>query len=437
MKTSLEEISPIKKRLLIEIDSREVDEKLDRAYQEVGKKAKIPGFRPGKIPMKILERYFATQVTEDVSNGIISDTFQQAMEEVKTFPVATPLLEKEPLKRGQNFKYSAVMEIRPRFELKDYLGIEVEKEKWTVTDQDVNEEIQKILQSHGKLSPVDGERPIQKDDYVLVEYQAYEGEIPLPEIQSKNFLLRVGSNDFHPKFEDALIGLTKGAETEINVDFEGDYFHKKLAGKKVRFKVKVMEIKKMILPELTDEFAASLGGELKNLEELREKVRESIGEREKRRTEKEAKQKLLRKVSESVDFELPQALVEAEIDYAIENIRQNLARSGSNLEKTGLSPQKLREEFRLAAETRVKHMFVLGQIADQNHISVDEADLEEAYKDMASSTGEDSATLRKYYESRGLVDSLKQRLLEEKTLNYLLGRAKILKVESPSEKRDT
>ena len=434
MKTSLEEISPVKKKLSIEIESTEVDKKLNEAYRELGKKAKIPGFRPGKVPRKILETHFSAQVTEDVTKNLISETFPMAIQEVETFPLGAPLLEKDILKQGQNFKYSAVMEVRPKFEVNDYLELEEEKERFSVSEEDVRKQLEQIRETNGKLTTIDQGRPIQKDDYVVIDYEGFEEGSPLEGIKSPNFLLKVGSNEFHPGFDEALTGLHKEDETEIRVDFEKDHYHLKLAGKSVDFKVKITDIKEMVLSELNDEFAQNLGADIKDLEDLKNKVRESITAQEEKRIDRDLKQRILKKISDSVDFELPQILIESEIDYAVENVTQNLMSSGSSLEKAGLSEEKLREEFKPSAKKRVKDLLILGEIAKQDNIEVDEEDLANSFRDLAANMGQDIETIRKYYEAKNMVGSLKEKLLEEKTLNYLVENAKISEVEELSDK---
>ena len=429
MKTSLEEINPVKKKLFVEIESQEVDKKLNEAYKKLGKKAKIPGFRPGKVPRKILQTHFGTQVAEDVTRNLINETFPKAIREVETSPLNTHLLEKDTLKQKQNFKYSAIIEVRPKFEVKNYLGIDLEKEKCTITEEDVQNNIEKIRKANGKLVSLNKERPIRKDDYIILDYEGFEGDQPLDGIKATNFLLKVGSNDFHPKFEESFIGLNKEDKPEIKVDFEESYFHSKLAGKNVNFKVRIIDIKEMILPELNDDFVQGLGADFKDLEDMKNKVLETITTEEEKRVDRELRQRLLQKISESLDFILPNALVESELDYAVENVKQNMIRRGSSIEKMGLSETKLRTDFKPASEKRVKEMLILGEIAKHDNISITEDDLAKGYKDLALSSGQSLETVRKYYEAGNLVDSLRETLLEEKTLNYLVEHASITEVE--------
>ena len=429
MKTSLEEISSVKKKILIEVESKEVDKKLNEAYRDLGRRAKIPGFRPGKIPRKILESRFGEQVADDVTRSLINDTLPQAIDESKTFPLGVPVLEKEALKQGQDFKYSALMEVRPQFSIDNYLGLEVEKEKFQLNEETVTDQIERIREGQGKLTAVDPPRPVRKDDFVVLDYEGFENDQPLEGIKTSNFLLRIGSNDFHHAFEEALIGFEKGDEKEISVAFEEDYYHSGLAGKSVSFKVKVTDIKEMVLPDLDDEFAKGLGADFEGLDALKEKVRENLTAQEEKRIDRELKQRLLEKIAGTVEFELPQTLVDSEINFAIENVKQNLLRGGSDFEKAGISEEKIGEEFRPASEKRVKDLLILGEIANKENMEVEDQDLEEGYANVAASMGQDTETIKKYYEARGLVDSFKEKLLEEKTLNYLVENAKILEVE--------
>jgi trigger factor len=429
MKTSLEDISSVKKKLLIEIEAKEVDKKLNAAYRDLGKRAKISGFRPGKVPKKILERRFGNDVADDVTKDLINESFPKALQELDTMPLGTPALEKEALKQGQDFKYSAVIEIRPQFEVKNYLGIEVEKEKSSIPEEEVEARIEQIRQANGNVKSIDEVRPIRKDDHAVLDYEVFESDSPLDDMKATNSMLKVGSNELHPQFEEGLIGLDKDAETEILVDFEDDYANAALAGKSLRYKVKVVDIKEMIVPELNDEFVTNLGGDFKDLEDLRNKMQESIVNQEEGRIDREMKGRLLQKITEPMDFETPQVLIESELDYALENFKQSISQNGTSLEQVGITEEKLREDFRPASERRVREMLVLEEIAQKDEITVDEEDLKKGFEDMAAGMGQDAEIVRQYYEARGLTDTLKDKLVEEKTLKYLVENAKVLEVE--------
>jgi trigger factor len=436
MKTRLEEISPVKKKLEIEIEAGEVDKRIDEAYRELRKGVRLPGFRPGKVPRKILERRFGSQVIDDVTRRLVSETLPKAVEQTNTIPLSMPVIENEILKLGQNFKYSALMEVRPEFELKDYMGLEVEKERFSVSDEDVEAQLEEIRKTHGRLSSIETERGIKEGDFSVIEYEGFENGKALEGIKNSNFLINVGSHDFHSDFEKALIGLKKGEMSEFDVDFGEDYSQPKLAGRSVRFKVKVIDIKEMSLPELNDEFAKNLGADFKDLNDLKDKIRETLIEREGKRVDRELKMRLLKKVTDSVDFELPESLVDSELNGAIENIRQNFLRSGSSMEQAGLDEEKLKNDLKPASEKRVKDMLVLAEIARSNDLDITEAELSGGFKELSLKTGQDTEALRQYYEANNLRESFRQQLLEEKTLNYLVKGANIIEVKADKIKRE-
>jgi len=432
MKTDVEQLTSTSKKLSIEIDASEVDKRINQAYKEIRKRAKIKGFRPGKAPLKLLERYYGQQVIEDVQKELISETFPKALQESDLTPLSFPMLEKGSVERGKSFKYTAIMEVRPEIQLGEYLGVEVEKQQVTVTDRDVDERLEQIRKAHGKLTPVDPDRPVHEGDYVIVEYEALSQGEPIEGVRSTNFMIKVGSGDFHPDLERGLVGAQKGEDKEIHVDFEADYYHNLLAGKPVDFKVKIVDIKQMELPEINAEFAKRLDPSLEDVEALKAKVRELITQEREREVEREAKTQLMEKISEGLEISLPQSMVENEILDSIESVRQDLLRSGSSLEKAGLSEERLRQDFKPMAEKRVKNSLILTEIAKKENISVSDEDLDQAFQDIANATGQEAEPLRRYYEARGLIDSMKQRLLEQKTLNYLFEHANII-IRKPAD----
>jgi trigger factor len=438
MKTTLEDISPVKKKLLVEIDAEEVDKKLNQAYGDMRKQVRIPGFRPGKAPRKILESYFGSQVRDDVTKELISDSFPKAIDETKAFPVGQPVLEKESLKQGENFVYSAILEVRPEFEVSNHLGVEVEKEILSVSDEDVQKRLEEIRTANGKLTSIAEKRPIREGDYAIVDYKGFENGQPIEGIQSSNLLVKVGKHDFHPKFDEALIGLAKDDETEMVIDFEEDFYHTQLAGKRVHFKARIVDVKELTLPELDDAFAGSLGSDVNDLESLKNEIRNAITSQEEKRIERELKQRLLEKISEGLHFELPVVMVEAETDFSVNRFKDNLERGGASIEKMGLSEEGLRKDFRPAAEKGVREMLILEQIAKQEQMALTDEDLEEGYRDLAQHMGQDMETVKKYYEARGQVDGLKEGLLREKTLKYLADHAIIseVKKEALGQKTD-
>lgn len=430
MKTSVEEISPVKRRLSVELDPGEVDNKIEDAYRTLKKKAKIHGFRPGKAPREILERYYGEQVAQDIVKELVNETLPLAFEETKSHPLTMPLVENDVLKKGNGFKYAAVIEVKPRFELKDYMGLAVERERPSVSDEDVERRLEEIRKAGATLEPLAEDRGAREEDSVVLDYEAFEEGRPIEGIHAENFMVKMGASTIHPEFEKGLFGVRPGESKEIAVNFENEYQHEKLAGKRVTFKVRVKDIKVMKLPELDDVFAASLGEEFTDLETVRKKVKEDLVAHEEKRVEREVKRRLLDKISETVDFELPESLVEAELRYAVENVKQNLKRIGSSFEKAGVTEEKIRQDFLAPSRRRVKDLLLLGEVASQNNLTVSEIELNEGFNELAQSMRQEPSIVRRYYEARGKVDTFRESLLEEKTLNFLLKGAKIKQVDA-------
>jgi len=429
MKVNVADVSPVRKKITVEIEAAEVDRKVTQAYRSLGNRAKIPGFRKGKIPRKILEQYFGNQVFEEVQRDLVNETLPKAVEETEAFPITIPAVENGTLRQGQNYSYSAILEVKPTFELKDYLGLEVEEEILAVTDEDVDRELIQIRKNNGKLISVEDGRGIQKEDYAVIHYQGFEDGVPIEGIKSENFPLQIGSNQLHEDFDKGLMGLKKGDRSKITVLFPEDHHHPRLSGRKVEFEVEVKDIKVLELPALDDAFAKGLGADFEDLEGLKSMIKEELTSREKKRIENELKGRLLKAISAGVEFELPQSLVDGEIRNAIESVNQNLMRTGSDLKKAGLSEEKLKDEFRPGCEKRVKEMLILDRIAEQEKMSVTDLELNQGFEEMAANLGQDAQVLRQYYEANRLLESFRQRLLEEKTLKFLVEGAKVKKIE--------
>jgi trigger factor len=318
--------------------------------------------------------------------------------------------------------------VKPQFELKDYMGIELEKEVIGVTDEDVERNLQEIRKAHAILKPVLEDRGAKEGDSVVVDYEAFEAGAPIEGLKAQNFMITLGAGAIHAELEKGLTGLKTGDLKEVKVHFDEKHQNASLAGKDVTFKVKVTDLKVAELPELNDEFAKTLGEEFPDLETLKKKVKEGILQNEEKRVEKDFRRRLIKQIADKVDFELPHSLVESEITSGIENVKQNLLRMGSNMEKAGIKEEKLREDLVPAAGQRVKELLILGEIARQNGLTVSDLELDQGFEDMAKSLGQEPQVMRKFYEARELVDSFREKLLEEKTLNYLAKGANIVKV---------
>ena len=426
MKTTLEDLSQVRKKLIIEIGPQEVDRRIEAAYRDLGKKAQIPGFRPGKIPRKILENRFGQQVLEDLTKDLVNETLPKAAEEVELIPLAMPIVQSETLKAGQGLTYSAVIETKPEFELKERLSI---------GEEEVERQLTEIRKSRGAMVSNQEERGVKEGDFAIIDYQGYDGEEALEGIKGENLALEIKTEgSIHPDLGMALVGLRKGQSADVPLDFAEDYLHSTLAGKKVNFRVDSLDIQEVELPALDDDFAKGLEADIENLADLKEKIKAELLKREEQRIDAELKKALLKKIADRVDFELPEALVQDELSYAVQSIKQNFMRSGTSLEKVGLNEEKLKQEIRPKSESRVKDMLILGEVARQKDLNVSEGETSEGFARLAAGMGQDPVGIRRYYEANNLMGTFRRGLLEEKTLNYLVKCAKVKEVDASESK---
>jgi trigger factor len=424
MNVNIEEISSIKKKVSIEIPENDVTKEVDSFYKDLGKKAKIKGFRPGKVPRDILERYFKDYVKAEVVQKLIQDTYPQVLSENDLHPVSPPVIDPGEFVDGKPFQYSAVIEVKPEFKLEGYIGLKIEAKKEEVKEEEMEERLRNLQNLHANLKTISEARPIQTGDYVIIDYEASMDGKPLEGGKTVDFTVEVGSGQFIPTFEEKLIGLKLEEEKEIEVSFPEDYGYQKWAGKTVSFHAKIKEIKEKILPPLDDEFAKDLG-DYSSLEELKAKLKGEI-EKEKALTlERQLKDKAVDQLIEANPFEVPQGLVEEQVKALVSDTKLRLAAQGVDLKNLGLSEEKLQGDYRGMAEKQVRSFLILEKIAGQEGMVVTDEEVEDRLKEMAERMHQKLDVVKRYYEKNELLPEVKVGMIRDKTLNFLLEKADI------------
>jgi trigger factor len=424
MNVNIEEISTIKKKVSIEIPENDVTKEVDSFYKDLGKKAKIKGFRPGKVPRDILVRYFKDYVKAEVVQKLIQDTYPQVLSENDLHPVSPPVIDPGEFVDGKPFQYSAVIEVKPEIKLEGYIGLKIEGKKEEVKEEEVEERLRNLQNLHANLKTISEARPIQTGDYVIIDYEASMDGKPLEGGKTIDFTVEVGSGQFIPAFEEKLIGLKPEEEKEIEVSFPEDYGYQKWAGKTVSFHAKIKEIKEKILPPLDDEFAKDLG-DYSSLEELKAKLKGEI-EKEKALTlERQLKDKVVDQLIEASPFEVPQSLVEEQVKALVSDTKLRLAAQGVDLKKLGLSEEKLQGDYRSMAEKQVRTFLILEKIAGQEGMAVTDEEVEDRLKEMAERMHQKFDVVKRYYEKNELLPEVKVGMIRDKTLNFLLEKAEI------------
>ena len=424
MKVNVEQLSEVKKKVHVEIPVEEVTKEVDSAYEDLRKKAKIKGFRPGKAPRGILERYFKDYIKTEVLQKLIQDTYPKAFSEASLTPVSSPVIDPQELELGKPFQYTATIETKPNIKTENYLGLKIEGKKEEVREEEVEERLRALQNLHANLKTIIDSRPIRTGDYAIIDYEASMDGKTLEEAKAVDFTIEVGSNRFIPALEEKLVGLRPEEEKEIEITFPEDFSYKKWAGKTVSFRVKIKEIKEKILPLLDDEFARDLG-DFSSLENLKSKLREDIEKEKKLALDRQMKDQLVEQLLQANPFEVPESMVEAQTHSLISDLKARLATQGMDMKNLDIPEEKLHEDYKERAQKQVRTFLILEKISDQEGITVTDQEVEGRLGEISQRTNQKLDLVKRYYEKNELIPEVKAGILTDKTLNFLLEKADI------------
>jgi trigger factor len=419
MKVSIEEISPTKKKLQIEIPPPHVQEVIESLYQDLQKSIKLKGFRPGKIPRNILRQYYGDYVLEKAASRLIGETYPQVLTKEAIDPVAPPVIDPGNLEPERAFNYSAVVEILPSIELRDYKKFKLTGHKDKVTEDDVTTELERLRQMHAQLRPIEDRDAIQDGDILLIDFQSFLGNKPVREGKVDNYTLEVGSGAMVPGFEQALIGKARGEEHEITVTMPDEHSRKDLAGKAVRFLVTVKEIREKILPELDDEFAKDVG-DYEDLKALREGIRKDIEVAKERIGRESLQQQVLDKLIEANPIEVPSYLVDRRTQEIIEDFKRQIQAGSKELDAD--EERGLREQYSSVAERDVKASLLVEQLAEQEQIEPTQDELTERIEKLATLYNRPAEELKG---DSGFTGALRRSIRREQVMHFLIDQADI------------
>lgn len=422
MKAVVENVSPVKKKIKIEIAPESVSKEMDKALADVAKKAKIPGFRPGKAPKAVVEKHYGDEVRSEVMQRLISESYMEALREHGIHPVDMPTVDDvSPLAKGSPLSFSALVEVRPDIELGTYDGIEVKEKDLTVTDEELNRTLDQLREMYAQLEVVEG-RPLENNDTAVIDFEGFRDGKPIDGAKASDYLLTLGSDTLIPGFETQLVGMKREETREIKVTFPADYNNQELAGKEATFTIVLKEIKKKVLPELNDEFTKELG-DYKTVDELKAGVKKDLEIRKRNEQSSAQREEILSKLVEAHTFEAPPGMVARELQSMARQQAQRMARRGMDVKLFDIA--KFSDENKPLAEKRVRGMLLLDVIADKEKVEVSDQEVNSALTVMARSAGQTVDAIKKYYDSlEGGLDNLRSSLVQEKTLGVLLSRAK-------------
>lgn len=434
MKVELQDLSEVEKILKVEVPQEKVNEVIKKITDQVRKKAKIKGFREGKVPAYLVKKLFKEEIEEKSIAKIIEDTLDKAIRETRVEPLLRPKIEElGELKEGEPFNYSVLVEVRPEINIKkeDYIGVEVEKEPDEIEEKEVDRILNEFRYSFSELKKAEKDEVIEERSVAVIKFSAYDGEELIPGHQAEALFIDVGTGEFNEKVEKELIGKKEGDKFSVEVEYPEDGLNPLLAGKKVRYEIEVKEIYKRELKDLNDEFVKSLNIGFETVEAFRESIKKRLLEEKKRRNENRFREKLLEKILEKVDFKVPARYVELKLYQMIDQIRENLERDGLSFDKLNISMDKLRERLYPIAERQAKEELLLEKIAELENIEISQDEIDKTVESI-------SKGLRISLEqARGIVYfNILPKKLAEKTLQFLVNNAKPINKENKEENKE-
>jgi trigger factor len=409
---------------------------LDNAYKNLKKNAKVKGFRPGKAPRSVLERLYKKDVHGDVSSKLLQDSFVEALKETELNIIGNPKIEPPQLEEKGPYKYDATVEVKPEINDIDFKGLTLKKALYQVTDEEMEAQLKLLQKNMTQQIPITEDRPVQENDSVMIDYEGFKNGMPFPETQkTKNFTMKIGSGAISKTLDEELIGMKPGENREITVNFPEDHFNDKLANHEITFHVTLHEIREEILPEIDDEFAKKLG-QYETLDDLKNAITKNLNEGYQKRVEQELNEQIYKDLIERTEFELPDSMVDYELNNIIDEIEKTLTYYNKTMEEQGLTKEMLVEEHRETAEKKVRRHLILGKIIDQENIELSDQELEDGFADMAQAVNQPVEAIKNYYQqNQDNLDFFKHTLLEKQAIKLIIESSNIEEVEPELKKK--
>ncbi|OIR62314.1 trigger factor [Bacillus sp. FMQ74] len=407
--------------LTVEVDAETFKTALDDAFKKVVKQVSIPGFRKGKIPRGLFEQRFGVEALyQDALDILLPVEYPKAVEEAGIEPVDRPEIDVEKIEKGESLIFTAKVTVKPEVKLGDYKSLGIEKDDTTVTDEDVQNELKALQERQAELV-VKEEGAVEEGNTVVLDFEGFVDGEAFEGGKAENYSLEVGSGSFIPGFEDQLVGLEAGAEKDVEVTFPEEYHAEDLAGKPAVFKVKIHEIKAKELPELDDEFAKDIDEEVETLAELTEKSKKRLEEAKENEADAKLREELVLKASENAEIDVPQAMVDTELDRMLKEFEQRLQMQGMNLELytqfSGQDEAALKEQMKEDAEKRVKSNLTLEAIAKAENLEVSDEEVDAELTKMAEAYNMPVENIK---QAIGSTDAMKEDLKVRKAIDFLV-----------------
>lgn len=429
MQVQVETLSPVIKKINFEIPVEQVNAEIEKTYQGIQKRAKIQGFRPGKAPLQLIKRSYSDSMRDEVMRRFYEKTLYSTLIEQKIEPIEAPTIESDVLQENAPFKYSALVEVMPEIDLKDYTGLEISRERYTFNPQSIEDELARMRENMAQLVPLDDDCAVEKGHTVTIDYAFSVEGCPEETNSAENATVEVGAYSLMPDFEDQLVGMKCGESKQICVTLPEGYRTPAAAGKEGVFQVALKEIKRKELPELNDEFAKQFG-DFETVEQLREKMTEYHQKHEQDRIEHEQKESIIKALIEKNPIEVPQSMVKRQVEQMLENLKNRLKSRNMSIEMMGMDDEKFRERFHEAATDKVRGGLLLMSLIDKENFVVNDEEIEQRYEQIAAGNTDMLERIKQHYAAnRTAQNSLIAEIREDKAIRFLLESAVITEID--------
>lgn len=426
MSLQVEKLEKNMAKLTIEVDAEEFSRAVENAYQKNKGKISVPGFRKGKVPRKMIEQMYGKGVFyEDAANEIIPDAYEKAVEECEETIVSSPKIDVTQIEEGKPFIFTAEVALKPEVTLGAYKGIEVEKVDTTVTDEEIEEDLQQQRENNARTVSVEG-RPVQNGDIAVIDYEGFVDGVAFEGGKGENHNLTIGSHSFIDTFEEQLIGKNAGESCEVHVTFPEEYHAKELAGKPAVFQVTIKEIKEKQLPELNDEFAGEVS-EFETLAEYKDDIRKKLTEKKEEDAKAKKEDDVIQAIIDGAQMDIPEAMVETQQRQLVDDFAQRLQMQGLSMDQyfqfTGMTYDKMMEQVKPQAESRIQSRLVLEAVAAAENIAASEEEYDAEIERMAKMYQLEADKVKEMMGEQGRKQIMED-LAVRKAVEFVVGESK-------------
>ena len=405
----------------VTVDQEQVQQEFNNIYRELSQKVKIPGFRSGRVPTNILEMNLGKEyIDQQVAEKLIKETYVEAIDKSKLDPIDVPKIDLVQIDKEKPFIYTMNLEVKPDIQLPKLDDIKIDKKLPKVSEKEINEDLERIRETHGKLVEVT-DRESRNGDFLIIDFETLADGKPLPDGKKEKQMIQLG--DRIPKeFNENLVGLKPGDEKEVKMKIPENVDEKKMAGKELIYKVTLVDIKEQELPALDDEFAKT-AGDYKNLDELKQHIKKQLEERAKYQAENDFSENLMEKVAEKCSFEVPEVLINKQVESMLDNLKEDLKNRNMTLESyyemIKADESKVKKEYSSLAEKQIKKELIIDKIIQDDKITATEEDLNNKIKEIAESSNQKPLKVRAMFEKNKTLDNLKEQIKREKVVEKL------------------